>query len=72
MIKEDGTDIIIDIIAQAIEEVDGYQLPEGYANARMDREVMKISRLFHSNKITMDHAVEKAVTAMMDPKNFED
>lgn len=72
MIKEDGTDIIIDIIAQAIEELDGYETPEGYANARMDRELMKISRLFHSNKITLDHAVEKAVTAMMDPKNFED
>lgn len=67
---EEDTTIMGEIITQALEEIDGYSLPEGMFNDRMDRELVRLSTRFHSGEISLDHAVEEAVTIAMNPKNY--
>jgi len=57
-------------ITQALEDIDGYEVPEGMFNNRMHDQLLRLSTRFHSGEIEIDHAVEEAVTIAMDPKNY--
>ena len=59
-----------EMITQALEELDGYEVPEGMFNNNMHNALLRLSTRFHSGKIDLDHAVEEAVTIAMDPKNY--
>jgi len=67
---EETSDHMGETITQALQDLDGYETPEGMFNNNMHNALLRLSNRFHSGEIHLDHAVEEAVTIAMDPKNY--
>jgi len=59
-----------EMITQALEDIDGQQLPEGMFNNNMHNALLELSKEFHNGQLDLESAVQKAVTIVMNPQNY--
>ena len=62
------SDHIGEIITQALEEE--LELPEGMFNNNMHNALLNLSKEFHTGKLPLDAAVQKAISIATDPENY--
>lgn len=61
----------IDLIVEALEVVDGHNVPQGLATDRLATQFERIVGMFHSGRLPLDQAVSKVVKVAMNPANYE-